>query len=118
MDIPFFVVRMYAIFGCGKHDYTSYFFAFKNLVIILLQIARIQAIIVERNQHRRDELAKLTYIPQPPFDTRAKSHHFSAPLSTNKESGARIVFSNYWQNNRNRQPGDGGFTNMANMSNV
>jgi hypothetical protein len=111
MDIPFFIVRMYAIFGCGKHDYTSYFFVFKNLVIILLQIARIQAIIVERNHHRKDELAKLTYIPQPPFNTRAKSHQ----LSNNNGSGARIMFSNHWQN---RQPGDGGITNMANFSNV
>jgi hypothetical protein len=111
MDIPFFIVRMYAIFGCGKHDYTSYFFAFKNLVVILLQIARIQAIIVERNHHRKDELAKLTYIPQPPFNTRAKSHQ----LSNNKGSGARIMFANHWQH---RQPGDGGITNMANFSNV
>ena len=31
MDIPFLVVRLYAIFGCGSHDYTSYFFAFKNI---------------------------------------------------------------------------------------
>jgi hypothetical protein len=118
MDIPFFIVRMYAIFGCGKHDYTSYFFVFKNLVVILLQIARIQAIIVERNHHRKDELAKLTYIPQAPFNTRAKSHQSSVPLSNNKGSGAQIIFSNHWQNNRNRQPGDGGFTNAANFSDV
>ncbi|CAF1536759.1 unnamed protein product, partial [Rotaria sordida] len=88
------------------------------ILIILLQIARIQAIIVERNRHRKDELSKLTYIPQPPFNTRAKSHHLSVPLSNNNESGARIVFSNYRQNNRNRQPGDGGFINMKNFSNV
>ncbi len=118
MDIPFLIVRMYAIFGCGKHDYTSYFFVFKNLVVILLQIARIQAIIVEKNHHRKDELAKLTYIPQPPFNTRAKSYQSSAQLSNNKGSGARIMFSNNWQNNRNRQPGDGGINNTANFSNV
>ena len=73
MDVPFLIVRMYAIFGCGKHDYTSYFFVFKNLVVILLQIARIQAICIERNQHRKDEVAKLTYIPQPPFKNTRKN---------------------------------------------
>jgi hypothetical protein len=119
MDIPFLIVRMYAIFGCGKHDYTSYFFVFKNLVVILLQIARIQAICIERNQHRKDDLAQLTYIPQPPFNTRAKSHQLApSSLVDNKTAGARIIFSNHWQNNRNRQPGDGGFTNTANFSNV
>lgn len=119
MDIPFFIVRMYAIFGCGKHDYTSYFFVFKNLVVILLQIARIQAIIVEKNRHRKDELAKLTYIPQPPFDTRAKSYQSSIPVTNNKGSGARVILSNYWQNNRNRQPGDGKVNNnKSNFSNV
>jgi hypothetical protein len=119
MDIPFLIVRMYAIFGCGKHDYTSYFFVFKNLVVILLQIARIQAICIERNQHRKDDLSKLTYIPQPPFNTRGKSPQLAPPsLMNNKTAGARINFSNYWQNNRNRQPGDGSFTNTANFSNV
>ncbi|CAF1065528.1 unnamed protein product [Adineta ricciae] len=110
MDIPFLVVRLYAIFGCGKHDYTSYFFVFKNVVVILLQIARIQAIIVERNQHRKDELVKLTYIPQAPFNTRMKSR----PIS-NGGPGARVILSNYWQNDRNRRPGDGGFTNTSNV---
>lgn len=114
MDIPFLIVRIYAIFGCGKHDYTSYFFVFKNLVVILLQIARIQAVIVEKSHHRKDELAKLTYIPQPPFNTRAKSQQ----LSNNRGSGARIILSNYSQNNRNRQSGDGRVNNMGNVSNV
>ncbi|CAF2973226.1 unnamed protein product [Rotaria sp. Silwood2] len=118
MDIPFLIVRLYAIFGCGSHDYTSYFFVFKNILLILLQIARIQAIIIERNRHRKDELSKLTYIPQPPFNTRAKSRQLSVPLSNNNQSGARIIFSNYSQNNRNRQPGDGGITNTKNFSNV
>jgi hypothetical protein len=114
MDIPFLIVRMYAIFGCGKHDYTSYFFVFKNILVILLQIARIQAIIVEKSQHRKDELAKLTYIPQPPFNTRVKSRQISPPISNNNRSGARIMLTNY----RNRQPGDGGITNTTNFSNV
>ncbi|CAF1078407.1 unnamed protein product [Rotaria sp. Silwood1] len=116
MDIPFLIVRLYAIFGCGSHDYTSYFFVFKNILLILLQIARIQAIIIERNHHRKDELSKLTYIPQSPFNTRAKSHQLtSVPLSNKNQSGARIILSNYWQN---RQPGDGGITNTKNFTYV
>lgn len=118
MDIPFFVVRIYAIFGCGKHDYTSYFFVFKNLVVILLQIARIQAIIVERNLHRKEQLAKLTYIPQAPFNTRVKAQPTPVSFSNNKGTGARVMLSNYWQNNRNRQPGDGSIVNTHNFSNV
>ena len=115
MDVPFLVVRLYAIFGCGKHDYTSYFFVFKNILVILLQLARIQAIIVERNQHRRKELAKLTYIPQAPFNTRMKTPQ---PSNANGATGARIVFSNHWQNKRTGQPGVGGVTSPAHFSNV
>ena len=121
MDIPFITVRLYAILGCGKHDYTSYFFIFKNIVVILLQMARIQAIIAERSQHRKEELAKLTYKPQPPFNTRISAHQSSASsssLSKNNGSGARIIFSNYWQNNQQRQPGDGGLSKASNFSNV
>ena len=120
MDVPFLIVRMYAIFGCGKHDYTSYFFVFKNLVVILLQIARIQAICIERNQHRKDQVAKLTYIPQPPFNTRGKSHQLAPipSLVNNKAAGARVILSNYWQNNRYRQAGDGSYANTVHLSNV
>ncbi|CAF1549070.1 unnamed protein product [Adineta steineri] len=120
MDLPFLIVRIYAIFGCGKHDYTSYFFVFKNIVVILLQIARIQAIIVERNQHRKNQLNQLTYIPQAPFNTRVKSQQSSIPLTNNNNNrtggGARIIFSNYSQNNkRSRQPGDGQIKNFSNV---
>ncbi|CAF3432392.1 unnamed protein product [Rotaria socialis] len=127
MDIPFLVIRLYAIFGCGSHDYTSYFFVFKNILLILLQIARIQAIIVERNLHRKDELAKLTYKPQSPFDTRAKPHQLSIPLSNNNNNkknknknsgGAKIIYTNYAQNYPRRQPGDGKFINANGFSNV
>lgn len=118
MDIPFLIVRMYAIVGCGKHDYTSYFFVFKNLLIILLQIARIQAIFLERKEHRKDHLEKLTYVPQAPFNTRGKGRPLAAPLpnnNNNRRTGAKIIFSNYSQN---RQPADGGFSNATNASNV
>ena len=115
MDVPFLIVRLYAIFGCGKHDYTSYFFVFKNMLVILLQIARIQAIIMERNHHRRDELAKLTYVPQAPFNTRVKA---AQPSNPNGAAGARIVFSNHWQNNQTRQPASVGFTTRTPFSNV
>ena len=103
MDIPFFIVRIYAIFACGKHDYTSYFFLCKNLVLILLQIARMQAIVLEGKDHRKKQLNKLTlqhYLP------RTQNVH----LPANNRAGAKIIFSNYSQNNRARQP-----TNASNV---
>ncbi|CAF4121156.1 unnamed protein product, partial [Adineta steineri] len=38
-DIPYLIIRLYAIFGVRKHDYTSYFLVSKNIVIIILQTA-------------------------------------------------------------------------------
>ncbi|CAF1509568.1 unnamed protein product [Adineta steineri] len=38
-DIPYLIIRLYAIFGVRKHDYTSYFLVFKNIVVITLQTA-------------------------------------------------------------------------------
>lgn len=120
MDIPFLAVRLYAMLGCGKHDYTSYFFVFKNIVIILLQMARIQAIIAERSQHRKEELASLTYKPQAPFNTRISANQSSASSSsTNNRAAARVIFSNYWQNNQQRRtPVDISLNKTSNISNV
>lgn len=120
MDVPFLAVRLYAMLGCGKHDYTSYFFVFKNIVLILLQIARIQAIAAERSQHRREELASLTYKPQPPFNTRTSAHHSSASSAAaeKRAAGARIILSNYWQNNQQRRPDDAPLSKTSNISNV
>lgn len=112
MDVPFLAVRLYAILGCGKHDYTSYFFVFKNLVLIFLQIARIQAITAERSQHRKQQSAKLTLHRPANFTTPVKVS------STANGSGARIIFSNYWQNNPRRSPADGAKNRSANFSNV
>lgn len=103
MDTPFLIVRLYTIFGCGKHDYTSYFFVFKNIVLILLQIARIQAIITERNQHRKSESSSMHYIPKIPFDTRLKNcerrneRQRSPVAGSGKNNGARIVFTDFSQ---------------------
>ncbi|UJR19891.1 hypothetical protein I4U23_023024 [Adineta vaga] len=41
IDIPYLIVRLYAIFGVKKHDYTSYFLILKNIVSIGLQIANV-----------------------------------------------------------------------------
>jgi hypothetical protein len=48
MDLPYFGVRMAAIFGFGSHNYSSYFFATKNFVMIMLQLFRIRASFSER----------------------------------------------------------------------
>ena len=115
-DFPFLIVRLYAIFGCGKHDYTSYFFVLKNILLILMQLARILAFFLDRKQARNDQLAKLTYNPQPPFNTRGKGRPLAAPLpNERRRTGARVIFSNYGQY---RQPADGQFSNTKNSSNV
>jgi hypothetical protein len=57
LDLPYFGVRMAAIFGFGSHNYNSYFFATKNIVMILLQIVRIKATFSERTV-RQDRAAK------------------------------------------------------------
>jgi hypothetical protein len=38
-DIPYLIIRLYAIFGIINHDYTSYFLVFKNIFVIILQTA-------------------------------------------------------------------------------
>lgn len=37
LDLPYFGIRIAAIFAFGSHSYNSYFFATKNLVLIILQ---------------------------------------------------------------------------------
>ena len=118
MDLPYLIVRLYAIFGGGSHDYTSYFFLFKNILLILLQMTRIRAICAERSQHRKKESTKLIHTPKQTFNNRPKSHHLAAPLSNNNESGARIIFSNYWQDIRKQQAGSDGNLNSRNFTSV
>ena len=57
LDLPYLGLRMAAIFGFGAHNYNSYFFATKNVVMILLQIIRIKATFSER-KIREDKDAK------------------------------------------------------------
>jgi hypothetical protein len=57
LDLPYFGVRIAAIFAFGSHNYNSYFFATKNLTMILLQMIRIKATFSER-KIRQDKAAK------------------------------------------------------------
>ena len=59
LDLPYFCVRMAAIFGYGSHNYNSYFFAIKNIVMILLQIARIKATFSERSIKQKRNIKQL-----------------------------------------------------------
>ncbi|CAF1317031.1 unnamed protein product, partial [Didymodactylos carnosus] len=59
LDIPFLCVRIYAIFGCGKHDYYSYFFTTKNILMIILLLIRIRAIFDEKRHHQKQQMNKL-----------------------------------------------------------
>ncbi|CAF1275167.1 unnamed protein product [Adineta ricciae] len=59
-DIPYLIVRLYAIFGIRNHDYTSYFLVFKNLVSILFQIADIS-----KAFHRKKSKKKISLTNSP-----------------------------------------------------
>ena len=59
LDLPYFCVRMAAIFAYGAHNYNSYFFAIKNLVMMFLQIARIKATFSERSLRHNRNIKKL-----------------------------------------------------------
>ncbi|CAF0863113.1 unnamed protein product [Brachionus calyciflorus] len=57
LDLPYFCIRIAALFAFGSHNYNSYFFATKNVVMILLQVFRIKATFSER-KIRQDKLAR------------------------------------------------------------
>lgn len=57
LDLPFLGTRLAAIFAFGAHGYDSYFFATKNVIMILLQIVRVRATFAERHI-RRNQQAK------------------------------------------------------------
>ena len=50
LDLPYFGVRIAAIFFFGSHNYNSYFFVTKNLIMILLQLFTIRATFSERGK--------------------------------------------------------------------
>ena len=52
IDFPYILIRLYAIFGVGKHDYTSYFLVFKNVVVILFAIADLRIHFLEIEKPR------------------------------------------------------------------
>ena len=59
LDLPYFSVRMATIFGYGSHNYKIYFFSIKNVVMMLLQIARIKATFSERSLRKKRNKKKL-----------------------------------------------------------
>lgn len=61
LDLPFFTVRISAIFFCGSHNYNSYFFTIKNICMILLQIIRIHATFAERHIRQENYAKTLRY---------------------------------------------------------
>jgi hypothetical protein len=65
MDLPYFGVRIAAIFGFGSHNYNSYFFTTKNVVMLLLQLFRIKASFSEKkvveDKHARKLKDKLGF---------------------------------------------------------
>lgn len=66
LDLPYFGVRVAAIFAFGSHNYNSYFFMTKNLIMILLQLHTINSTFSERNK-RETKIAKQLR-NQPGFD--------------------------------------------------
>lgn len=61
LDLPYFGVRVAAIFAFGSHSYNSYFFATKNFVLIALQLYRIKATFLERDLRENKEAKQLKY---------------------------------------------------------
>jgi hypothetical protein len=52
-DIPYLIIRLYAIFGIRNHDYTSYFLVFKNIVVITLQTADVWIVFDETKTKKK-----------------------------------------------------------------
>lgn len=71
LDLPYLAVRIAAIFSFGSHNYNSYFFASKNVVMILLQVFRIKATFSEREIRQNKEASTLKF--KPGFDKDAKN---------------------------------------------
>jgi len=57
-DIPYLIIRLYAIFGIRNNDYTSYFLVFKNIVIITIQTADVWITFTETTRKKR----KVTFV--------------------------------------------------------
>jgi hypothetical protein len=53
-DIPYLIIRLYAIFGVRNNDYTSYFLVFKNIVIITIQTADVWITFTETTRKKRN----------------------------------------------------------------
>jgi hypothetical protein len=63
LDMPYLCLRIIVIFAFGSHNYNSYFFSTKNIVMILLQIVRIKSTYEERRirsnkyaRHLKDQI--------------------------------------------------------------
>ncbi|RMZ99916.1 transmembrane 26 [Brachionus plicatilis] len=71
LDLPYLTVRIAAIFAFGSHNYNSYFFASKNILMILLQVFRIRATFLEREIRQNREARSLK--DKPGFDKETKN---------------------------------------------
>jgi hypothetical protein len=90
LDLPFFGVRIAAIFAFGSHNYNSYFFATKNFVLIALQMYRINATFLERTL--RENRAARTLKDKVGFDKEASK------LFDNYELAKRNFLANRLKN--------------------
>jgi len=61
-DGPFFAVRLVAIFVYHVHSFLTYFFAFKNFLILLLQTYRIVSICLEKDEQEQEFEQKIDTI--------------------------------------------------------
>jgi hypothetical protein len=57
-DIPYLIIRLYAIVGVRNNDYTSYFLVFKNIVIITIQTADVWIAFNKTTRQKR----KMTFV--------------------------------------------------------
>lgn len=60
MDIPHLAVRLYAIIGVRQHDYSSYFLLFKNIFIIILQMAAFWSAFRKTNPGKNKKLKAIS----------------------------------------------------------
>ncbi len=61
-DGPFFAVRLVAIIVYRVHSFLTYFFTFKNFLILLLQTYRIASICLEKDEQEQEFEEKISTI--------------------------------------------------------
>ncbi len=58
-DAPFFAIRLTAIIVFHVRSFLTYFFTFKNFLILLFQTYRIAAICLEKDEHEQEFQEKI-----------------------------------------------------------